>query len=135
MRDKVFTVVFIIGNYLTYFIGETDTPFKVLCLLLILDYVLGTIVAVVFKKSKKTESGKVNSAVGFKGLLKKFAVLVIVGVANQLDLVMGTEMVRGGAILAFISNESLSICENVTLMGVVLPKPVTDALDIISKGE
>lgn len=135
MRDKVLACTFIIGNYLTYFVGTPDTPYKVLCMFLALDFVLGVIVAVVFKKSTKTKTGKANSTVGFRGLLKKFGVLVIVGVANQLDTVMGTEMVRGGAILAFISNEALSICENVGLMGVTLPKPVANALDILSKGE
>ena len=135
MREMFYTIMLSIGSALSYFIGGVDTMFLVLCVFLLVDYISGIIVAVVFKNSTKTESGKVNSAVSFKGLCKKFFVIVLVGVSHLLDNVLGTNFIRGGVVVAFISNETISIIENAGLMGIPIPAPLKKAIDILQDRE
>lgn len=135
MRDLYFTVTAIAGSALSYFFGGVDTMFIVLCVFLGIDYISGVIVALVFKKSTKTESGKLNSRVSFVGLLKKFFVLCLVGVANLLDLALETNFIRGGVIVAFISNETISIIENAGLMGIPIPIVLRKAIEILNERE
>lgn len=135
MREMFYTIMVGIGSALSYFIGGVDTMFIVLCVFLLVDYVSGVIVAVVFKNSTKTETGKLNSSVSFKGLCKKFFVIVLVGVAHFLDIALGTNFIRGGVIVAFISNETISIIENAGLMGIPIPTVLRKAIDILQERE
>lgn len=135
MREMFYTIMLSIGSALSYFIGGVDTMFIILCVFLVIDYITGLIVATVFKNSTKTESGKLNSAVSFKGLCKKFFVVVLVGVAHLLDVALGTNFIRGGVVVAFISNETISIVENAGLMGIPIPKPLRKAIDILQERE
>lgn len=135
MREMFYTIMAGIGSTLSYFIGGVDTMFIVLCAFLLIDYISGVIVAVVFKNSTKTESGKLNSSVSFKGLCKKFFVIVLVGVAHLLDIALGTNFIRGGVIVAFISNETISIIENAGLMGIPIPETLKKAIDILQEKE
>lgn len=135
MREMFYTIVLSIGSAVSYFIGGVDTMFVVLCVFLLVDYVSGIIVASVFKKSTKTESGKLNSMVSFKGLCKKLFVIILVGVAHLLDVVLDTSFIRGGVVVAFISNETISIIENAGLMGIPIPAPLQKAIDILQDRE
>lgn len=135
MREMFYTIMLTIGSALSYFIGGVDTMFIVLCVFLVLDYISGIIVAGVFKKSAKTESGKLNSVVSFKGLCKKLFVVILVGMAHFLDIVLDTNFIRGGVVVAFISNETISIIENAGLMGIPIPGPLRKAIDILQDRE
>lgn len=135
MREMFYTIMVGIGSALSYFIGGVDTMFIVLCVFLLIDYISGVIVAVVFKNSTKTETGKLNSSVSFKGLCKKFFVIVLVGVAHFLDIALGTNFIRGGVVVAFISNETISIIENAGLMGIPIPATLKKAIDILHERE
>lgn len=135
MRERFITVMAGVGSALAYFVGGVDTLFSILCLLLIIDFLSGVIVAGVFHNSVKTESGKLNSAISFKGLCKKCYVLVLVGTSHLLDVALGTNFIRGGVILAFISNETISIIENATLMGIPIPNALKKALDVLKQTE
>lgn len=135
MREMFYTIMAGIGSTLSYFIGGVDTMFIVLCAFLLIDYISGLVVAVVFKNSTKTKSGKLNSVVSFKGLCKKIFVIVLVGVAHLLDIALGTNFIRGGVIVAFISNETISIIENAGLMGIPIPEMLKKAIDILQEKE
>ncbi len=135
MREMFYTIMLSIGSALSYFIGGVDTMFIVLGVFLAVDYVSGIIVACVFKKSTKTESGKLNSMVSFKGLCKKLFVVILVGVAHLLDVILDTNFIRGGVVVAFISNETISIIENAGLMGIPIPAPLQKAIDILQDRE
>lgn len=135
MREMFYTIMLSIGSALSYFIGGVDTMFVVLCVFLAVDYVSGIIVACVFKKSTKTESGKLNSMVSFKGLCKKLFVVILVGVAHFLDIALDTNFIRGGVVVAFISNETISIIENAGLMGIPIPASLQKAIDILQDRE
>lgn len=112
--------------------GVWSKDLTVLTVFMGIDLLTGIIVAAVFKKSKKTESGALNSKVTYKGIVKKIYELCLVVIANMLDVYLGTVFIRNGVIYAFILNELLSITENAALMGIVSPQ-INDAIDILKK--
>ncbi|MDD4796176.1 MAG: phage holin family protein [Eubacteriales bacterium] len=102
--------------------GGWDTLLQVLLCVVACDYLSGVI--------RATKTGELSSSVGFHGLLKKGAILLVVVVAAQLDRLGGlqNDLFRSSAALFYIANEGLSILENLGGMGVPLPKAVTRAL-------
>lgn len=135
MKESVCTVFGILGAYFTYFIGGADTVLIVLSIIMGVDYVTGVLVAVVFHNSPKTETGRANSLVGFRGIFKKVVMLCIVGVAHQLDLVLGMDFLRSGVAYAFIANETISLIENAGYMGIPIPSVLMKAIDILTEKE
>ena len=97
------------------------------------DYVTGLIVAGVFHKSPKTETGSLESKAGWKGLLRKGGTLLVVLVACRLDIELGTTYIRDAVVIAFMVNEVVSLIENVGLMGVPIPEPILNGIDILKK--
>ena len=76
------------------------------------------------------EDKKLSSAVGFKGIMKKCLILMLVGVANILDVnVVGTGAVLRGAVICFyLSNEGLSLLENAAYLGLPIPDKLREIL-------
>lgn len=129
-------VLSLLGSALSGLLGGWDLILQSLLLFMLIDYITGLMVAGIFRKSRKTESGAIQSFVGWMGLCKKGVTLLIVVVGARLDLLMGVEFVRVGIIFAFITNELVSIVENMGLMGVKLPSALEKALDMLqSRGE
>ena len=87
----------------------------------------------IFRKSPKTETGGLQSKVGWKGLCRKVATLALVVVAVQVDAVLQTSYVRDAVCIAFMANELISMIENVGLMGVQFPEPLRKAIDVLQK--
>ena len=84
-----------------------------------------------FKNSEKSENGGLSSRVCWVGLARKVITLLFVVIAYRLDLLIGTDYIRTGVIIAFCASELISICENAGLMGVPLPSVITKAIDIL----
>lgn len=59
--------------------------------------------------------------------------LIFVLVAYRIDLILGLDYIRNAVIIAFITNELISLVENAGLMGVPLPAVITKAIDILQK--
>lgn len=114
-------------------VGGWDHAIITLLTFMVIDYITGWIVAVVFKKSHKTESGGYSSTIGLKGLCKKCMVLLLVVVANLLDTQLGANYVRDGVCIAFMVNEVMSILENAALMGIPVPAAITKVLDVLTE--
>lgn len=131
MRQTICTVAGVIGSAIAYLFGGWSTGLITLIVLMSLDYISGLMVAGVFHKSKKTESGALESNTCFKGLCKKGMMLLIVLVAYRLDLTVGSSYIRDAVIIAFIVNETISILENAKLMGIPIPEVIDRALDIL----
>lgn len=112
--------------------SKTPLPFKFLVLLMTLDYLSG-IAAALLGRSPKTSSGALSSKIGFIGLARKAMILSIVLLACVLDTIMGSTASTGAVILFYIVNESISILENAVLLGVPIPKKLTQMLDIAKK--
>ncbi len=96
-----------------------------------IDFVMGLLIAGVFKKSNKSKSGALDSKASWQGLCKKCVTLLFVLIAYRLDLSLGTDYIKSAAIIAFIANEILSIVENAGLMGIKLPVVVSDAIEVL----
>lgn len=135
MKETLTAVTVMIGAAVTNFLGGADTMLSVLAIFMVVDYLSGVVVALVFKNSPKSSTGGLNSFVGFKGICKKLFMVAMVGVANLLDTVLGTEFVRTGLVLSLITNETVSIIENAGCMGITIPAVITEAVDILSKKE
>ena len=124
------------GGYVSGLLGGWDAALKALTVFMAADYVTGLVVAGVFKASPKTESGALDSRVGFRGLLRKGAMLVLVLAAVRLGMLMGDGgWLRDAVVLFFCANEGLSILENIGLMGVEYPRFLTDMLEALKKRE
>lgn len=114
-------------------LGGWDTALQVLIGCMVVDYITGLIVAGVFKKSGKSESGTLESRAGFKGLCRKVAVLGLVFVAVLLDKALGAAYVRTAVCFFFVANEALSILENLGLMGVPYPAFLKNMLQALKE--
>jgi len=122
----------IAGGFISTLLGGWDTALQTLVIFMTVDYITGLIVAGVFKKSKKTESGGLDSKAGWKGLGKKGVILLVVLVATRLDILTGSGFFRDAAVIAYCANELLSIVENVGLMGVYIPEPIKKGIDALN---
>ena len=133
LKQYLCTFAGVLGSAIAWAFGEFDSTLIALMICIGVDYISGSMVALVFHKSTKTESGAYNSAYGIKGLCKKGMMLLFVLVAVQIDKMLGLAYVRDGVCIGFCTNEIISIIENLGLAGIPMPAIVTKALDQLQK--
>ena len=133
MKETVCTLVGLAGSAVAWAFGGWDAAMAALLVCMAVDYISGSIVALVFHKSTKTETGAYNSAYGLKGLCKKGLMLLFVLVAVQIDKILGTDYARDAVCIGFCANEILSIIENLGLAGIPMPQAITKALEQLQK--
>lgn len=131
MKDFICTAVGVIGAAVAAIFGGWDTATISLVIFMAVDYITGLIVAGIFHKSEKTKNGGLESRAGWKGLVRKGVTLLVVLVAYRLDLVLGVSYIKDAVIIAFCSNEVLSITENAALMGIPMPAPIKKAIELM----
>lgn len=128
--EKIFnSTVAVVATFFTYLFGGWDVAIGILIVFMCLDYATGVIVAY--------QNNLLNSEVGFKGLVKKFMIPVILIVAVMLDRLMntGTWVFRTLVCYFYIANEGISLLENVSNLGVKIPDKLKDALVQLNKDE
>lgn len=120
---KIQTAVTMLGGMLGYFVGGWDGMLIALVVLMALDYVTGVICAIA--------DHKLSSSVGFRGIFKKVFVLMLVGVANIVDVhVVGSgSALRAAVICFYLSNEGVSILENAAHIGLPIPEKLKVVLE------
>lgn len=124
----------VIGSVIAEVFGGWDAAMITLVTLMIIDYIMGILVAAVWHKSPKSESGTLESRAGWKGLCRKGVILLIVLIAARLDILLGTSnIVRNAAIIGYSANEMISVVENAGLMGVPIPSIIQKAIDVLQK--
>ena len=134
MKEMVCAAAGILGSGIASIFGGWDAALITLVIFMDIDYFTGLLVAGVFHKSPKTEGGGLESRAGWKGLVRKGVVLLIVLVAARLDLLIGDGcFIRDAVVIAFVVNETLSIIENAGLMGVPVPEVLTRAIEVLKK--
>ena len=131
IRLALLGAVGLLGGFLCDILGGWDAMLCLFIGFMASDYLTGIVVAGVFHNSPKTETGRVESSAGIKGIFRKLAILVAVAMAHMLDVAMGVEALRGVVLCFFVANEGLSIIENIGLMGVPLPGVLKDALEVL----
>lgn len=112
-----------IGGFLGGFLGGIDGLMYALIAFIIIDYITGFMCAVIEKT--------LNSEVGARGIFKKIMVLLLVGVANLVDVnVIGSGAVlRTAVIFFYLSNEGVSILENAGRLGLPIPAKLRAVLE------
>ena len=133
MKETFCTLFGLLGSALCWAFGGWDAAMTALVICMSVDYISGSLVALVFHNSRKSETGSYNSAYGLKGLCKKCLMLLFVIVAVQADRLLGSAYVRDAVCIGFCSNEVLSIVENLGLAGVPMPQAVVKALEQLQK--
>ena len=119
------------GAAIASLFGGWNGAMTTLVILMLIDYVTGIIVAGVFHASPKSSGGALSSAVGFKGICRKFVILLIVVVACRVDLLLDTNIIRDATCIGFCANELVSITENAGLMGIPLPRKLVEAIEVL----
>lgn len=109
MFDKIFNWISIVGGivggFLCSVLGGWDVILKALVALVVLDYVTGILKAIYTKT--------LSSAVGFKGLIRKTLIFIVVATAVIVESVVGnTVPLREIVIIFFMCNEGISLLEN-----------------------
>lgn len=133
IKNTVLAALAVAGSAVAQALGGWDMALRVLVGFMILDYVTGWLVAALWHKSGKSETGALNSYAGFKGLVKKCMILALVWMAQMLDLATEGDFVRDTVCLFFIANEGLSVLENTAVMGVPYPTFIKNMLDAMRK--
>ena len=139
LKNGVLAVLATVGGAVANALGGWDVLLKVLLGMMAADYITGLLIAAVWKKSNKSESGTLDSKASFRGLVKKSMVLLLVYVAVLLDAAVSTHYIRSAVIIFYIGNEGLSLLENLCVMGVPHPRLLEEVLQVLlergNKGE
>ena len=135
MKETVCVLAGVGGSARAGLFGGWGAGLATLCIFMGVDYLTGLLCAGVFHRSKKSESGALESRACFKGLVRKGVVLLIVLVAHRLDLVIGMSYLRDAVCIAFTVSEAISIVENAGLMGVPIPPVLLKAIDALKDEE
>lgn len=111
------------GGALGAVLGGWDGFLYALIMFTVIDYLTGVMVAI----AEKT----LSSEVGFKGIAKKVAVFCLVAVAHIIDaqFIKNGAVVRTATVFFYLSNEGISIIENVAKLGLPVPEKLKNVLE------
>ncbi len=124
MNDVMKSILAAICAFCGFLFGERDGILIALIVLIVLDYISGVIAAIVEKR--------LSSEVGAKGIAKKVFMLLIVAVANIVDVeVIGGEghVLKSVVVIFYIANECISLIENAGRLGVPVPDKLLKVLE------
>jgi len=121
----------IVGGFLCQWLGGWDVILKALVALVVLDYITGVLKGIATKT--------LSSSIGFKGLIKKIFIFIVVATGVIVQGVIGDSIpLREIVIIFFICNEGISLLENASEF-VPIPAKLKDTLiqlrDKSDKGE
>ncbi len=104
------------------FLGGWDKTLETLIVIMLLDYMAGVVSAF--------RSKAVSSSIGYKGLVKKATIFIVIILAAQIDKMIDVEnhVFRNCTALSFSINEALSILENIGESGIKLPEFIRASL-------
>ncbi|ALF11881.1 phage holin family protein [Parageobacillus thermoglucosidasius] len=113
-----------VGSFISFLIGGADLLIIILLCFVMTDYVTGLIASAI--------EGKLSSQVGFRGIVRKILVFVLVAVSHLLDIAIGWDnhFIRDAVIFSYIINEFISIVENIGRAGVPLPSFLKKAIQL-----
>ncbi|WP_430482829.1 phage holin family protein [Rossellomorea marisflavi] len=97
-----------------------------LLVLIVIDIITGIVKAWKFKK--------LRSRSAWFGYVRKMLTFLVIIVANIMDQILGLSgVLTFGTVLFYVSQEVLSITENLAQVGVKVPKSITDRLQVIEE--
>src|SRR5690606_35217365 len=113
------------GGLASFLFGGWSALLQVLVIFIIIDYILGVIVAAMYDEF--------NSKVGFKGIAKKVMILVLVAAAHSIDKITAGDgtLIRDAVIFFYIANELLSNLETVGRTNLPIPNVLKRAVETL----
>jgi toxin secretion/phage lysis holin len=102
----------------------------VLAIMMAIDILMGLITAFA-GKSTKSKTAWFNSEKFREGICKKAGMFFYVVVSILIDYLLGESVIHTSVACLFIANEAMSILENGALLGIPLPKKLTNALEVL----
>ena len=130
--QNVLRVLAALGGAVAGLFTQMSSGLRLLLLLMALDYASALVLAAL-GKSPKSATGALDIRAGFAGLARKAMILVLVLLAAILDRLTGSAACVGAVTLFYTVNEAISILENAVLLGVPIPRQLSQALDVAKK--
>ena len=126
MREMWFYIKIMIaamGGWLGALLGGWDGPLYALITFITIDYVTGVMCGIA--------EHRLSSEIGFRGIFRKVAMLMIVGVGAILDthVIKTGDVLRTAVVFYYVSNEAISILENVARLGLPVPEKLRAVLN------
>ncbi len=122
-HSRIIKTVLAVGATTLHFLfGGWSLPMQILVAVVTIDYLTGLGAAFVGRR--------LDSRIGSKGIVKKVGFFVLVSLAHLLDKSTGMSapVLQTATIWFLVGNEGISITENLSEIGVPLPKTLTEAL-------
>lgn len=116
-----------VGGFFGWFLGGMNGFIYALLAFVIVDYITGVAAAFIEKR--------VSSSVGYKGIIRKVMIFVLVGIGNIIDteVIQNGSAVRTAIAFFYLSNEGISILENASVIGLPIPKKLREVLQQLKK--
>lgn len=129
MEKKLYNIIVTSGGALaSYLFGGWSALLGILLGFVVIDYVTGFLAAAI--------EGELSSKTGLKGIAKKVCIFAVVAIANLIDAAMGNQhILRDATIFFYLSNELLSIIENVGRAGIPVPSQIQKAVKVLQGKE
>ena len=106
----------------SYLLGW-DAVIEALVIAMVVDYLTGVLAAYI------NPHLALNSQKGFKGILKKLMILLLIALAHELDHAIGQQVIQTVVVWFFLGNEGLSIIENAGKAGLPIPNKLRNTLE------
>lgn len=125
MNNLILQVKNVLYNINTMFLsifGVNSNLARTLMIFIIIDYITGVIKAIITKN--------ISSEIGGRGITKKISIFIIVCMSVLLSrYVLNDNQIFSNVIIFFyIGNEGISIIENLSAIGVPIPKKLKNIL-------
>ena len=122
------------GAYIISLMGGWTPMLETLFVLMVVDIIFGMVLC--FRgQSKHSDTGFFSSRIFADGLIRKGAILAIIIVAHEIDVISGLGMVCDAVVLFFAINEGMSIVENAGSAGIPIPQKLKNVLDTLRNKE
>ena len=126
--NSISIAVGVIGGAAVRLTGGFDLMFRALLVMIALDYISGVIKAV--------HQRQLSSEIGFKGILRKITILLVIAAANIIqEALVGETAVREMVIMFYIANEGISLLENVSSISARIPEKLKNILFQLRGGD
>ena len=116
------------GLIVTHLFGGWSVGLEGLIIAMIIDYITGV------SASFFCPELSLDSRIGFRGIVKKVLILLMVSMGHIMDAVIGTELVMPMVLYFYLANECLSITENIANAGVPIPNRLKSTLKQVREG-
>lgn len=126
VRSVLFTVE---RNIIGVVLGGWDGLLSALVLFMIVEYLTQILIAVLNKK--------MSSKIGFCGMARKVSIFFLVAMGNVIDVLIfqNENIIRTAVIFFYLSNEGITILENVEILGLPIPQKLKNIIEQLKDGK